>query len=96
MMSDRLSDAEFDELKRQRDASLSAALRALFDEKGWDPDKAFVHTSGSSGCYCACASRGPCQHEWNGPWRDFDDGRGGETTCSKCGAGSMSHDMWLY
>ena len=30
-----------------------------------------------------------CDHEFAG-WREFDDGRGGEQICSKCGAGAMS------
>ncbi len=94
----RPTEPEFTELKRQRDESLQSELSRLFEEKGWDPAKATVHvyTNGPADCYCACGTGGPCQHEWNGPWREFEDGCGGETTCSRCGYGSMSHDMWLF
>lgn len=32
---------------------------------------------------------GACQHEFKG-WREFDDGRGGERVCTKCGMGAMA------
>lgn len=35
-----------------------------------------------------------CSHEWGG-WRDFDDGRGGEQVCKKCGLGAMAHTLSL-
>ena len=35
----------------------------------------------------------PCEHEFGG-WRDFDDGRGGEQFCQKCGLGAMNWSMW--
>lgn len=31
-------------------------------------------------------------HEWGG-WREFDDGRGGEQFCQKCGLGAMGHTL---
>lgn len=31
-----------------------------------------------------------CDHDWQG-WRTFDDGRGGERVCTKCGMGAMHH-----
>ena len=34
-----------------------------------------------------------CEHEFSG-WREFDDGRGGEQFCQKCGAGAMAVDAW--
>lgn len=33
-------------------------------------------------------------HEFVG-WRDFEDGRGGETVCKHCGIGAMEHSMAL-
>ena len=33
-----------------------------------------------------------CEHDFKG-WRDFDDGRGGEQVCSKCGTGAMSDSL---
>ena len=34
-----------------------------------------------------------CEHDFQG-WRDFPDGRGGETVCVKCGVGAMAATMW--
>lgn len=34
----------------------------------------------------------PCDHDFGG-WRDFDDGRGGEQFCQKCGHGAMAWSM---
>ena len=31
----------------------------------------------------------PCQHDFQG-WREFEDGRGGETVCKHCGLGAMA------
>lgn len=33
-----------------------------------------------------------CEHDFQG-WREFDDGRGGETVCTKCGLGAMSWSL---
>jgi len=35
-----------------------------------------------------------CKHEWDGPERITDDGRGAELTCSKCGMGAMEDIIW--
>lgn len=98
-MTDRthgLTESEFAELKRKRDDALVADIRAFCEKQGWDPAHVRVHASPSrSGCYCACPD-GPCQHRWDGPWRDFEcegGGGGGEVTCSHCGLGSMSHSL---
>lgn len=40
----------------------------------------FVHVSPS------------CDHDFQG-WREFADGRGGETVCTKCGMGAMSWSL---
>ena len=34
----------------------------------------------------------PCEHEFGG-WREFEDGRGGEQFCQRCGLGAMAHTM---
>jgi hypothetical protein len=31
-------------------------------------------------------------HDWQG-WREFEDARGGETVCARCGMGAMSHSL---
>ena len=33
-----------------------------------------------------------CKHDFQG-WREFADGRGGESVCTKCGIGAMEHSM---
>lgn len=35
-----------------------------------------------------------CDHDFKG-WREFDDGRGGEQVCTKCGIGAMAHTLSL-
>lgn len=32
------------------------------------------------------------EHDFKG-WREFEDGRGGETVCSKCGMGAMAWSL---
>lgn len=34
----------------------------------------------------------PCEHDFGG-WRQFEDGRGGEQFCQKCGYGAMAWSM---
>jgi len=41
-----------------------------------------------------CQTREPCNHNFQG-WRQFDDGCGGETVCSKCGIGAMAYTLSL-
>ena len=43
---------------------------------------------------CGCGTHNKCEHEWGG-WRPFDDGRGGEQVCKKCGLGAMAHTLSL-
>ena len=33
-----------------------------------------------------------CAHEFQG-WREFADGNGGESFCSKCGMGAMAYSL---
>jgi hypothetical protein len=35
-----------------------------------------------------------CEHDFQG-WRMFEDDRGGERVCTKCGVGAMSHTLSL-
>lgn len=41
----------------------------------------------------ACGPNDQCEHDFKG-WREFEDGLGGETVCSKCGMGAMHHSLW--
>lgn len=92
MSRPRPTDAEFAELKRKRDESLNAAIDKLCAEQGWARDQTHVHVSGAGECYCDCPD-GPCQHIWNGPNVEFDDGQGVSRTCSRCGEMAFSHSM---
>jgi hypothetical protein len=86
----RPTDAEFDELKRKRDESIWAAAARVCVEQGWDPGEAHVHVSGAGACYCACPD-GPCQHVWDGP--EYEGENGSSVTCSRCGTPAIYHDM---
>lgn len=96
----RPTDAEFEELKRKRDESVSAIVDAACKSWGWDRDAVMFHASGSHGCYCACPD-GPCQHVWDGPQvplgleegEDESHAHGWARSCSLCGADAMSHSM---
>lgn len=46
-------------------------------------DKVFFHAS---------ADPDACKHDFKG-WREFADGLGGETVCSKCGMGAMAYSL---
>jgi hypothetical protein len=48
-------------------------------------------TEGPATTYAECGPvKSKCEHVWNGPFRAFPDGNGGEATCSKCGAGAFN------
>lgn len=58
-------------------------------------DPTTVHMCGPSNSKCKCqCPDGPCEHKWDGPWEEFDGGRGGTSTCSRCGTTSLSHALW--
>jgi len=82
---------DFAALRAKRDAALAVVVDEICERQGWDRGKVHVHVSPSrGGCYCACASGGPCEHEFAG-WRQSDDGLSGEQVCRKCGMGAMTH-----
>ncbi len=89
-MKPRPTDEEFEELARKRDAGIAEVVKATAAEMGWNPAEVKVHVSGSGGCYCDCPD-GPCQHIWDGP--PWEDEGAWSTTCSRCGAVAMFHDM---
>lgn len=88
----RLTETEFDELKRKRDEGISKIVGKALAHLGCAPDEqAQFHCHDyRADCYCACPD-GPCQHEWNGPWEESD--YGGSITCSRCGMDNMSHAL---
>ncbi|HQF32014.1 MAG TPA: hypothetical protein PLJ34_11275 [Hyphomicrobiales bacterium] len=90
-MTANVEKPDFDALRAARNESVAKVVARLCDEHGWDPNFAGT-TFDPNACYCACAEGGPCEHDFSG-WRDFDDGRGGEKVCSRCGMGAMSHTL---
>lgn len=86
----RPSDAEFEELKRKRDAAVSADVDRVCAEQGWDRSKVGFHASHAGACYCACPD-GPCQHIWDGA--DHEEETLISATCSRCGTVAAYHDM---
>ena len=86
----RPTEQEFEELKRKRDAAVSAAVDAICAKEGWDRGATQVHSSHADECYCACPN-GPCQHVWDGP--DYVEENCVSVTCSRCGAPAIYHDM---
>ena len=87
----RLTDEQFDDLKRKRDENLQRTIQSLCDDMGWKNPSVHISGGGSTAeCYCACPD-GPCQHDWSGPWVEFENG--GSTSCSRCGMLAMNHDI---
>lgn len=89
-MKGRPTEAEFDELKRNRDEHLAAIVRAAAEKMGADPTKITYHVSNAGPCYCGCPD-GPCQHIWDGP--EYREDCMSSVTCSRCGAPAIYHDM---
>lgn len=92
-----MSEPDFNKLRAERDAAIEKIVREVATK--WWGDKAaevaaahINYGGGTKECYCACADGGPCEHVFSG-WREFEDGRGGETFCEKCGTGAMSHSL---
>lgn len=84
---------DFEALRRRRNESVRDSMMTIAREMGWKEGDEPPTTSYDFGaCYCACASHGPCEHDFQG-WREFEDGLGGETFCSRCGMGAMGHSM---
>lgn len=81
---------DFEKLRAERNASVNAAIRKAAAELGVEMSEV-KSTFNPCACYCACASGGPCEHKWDGKVLEFESGW--TTTCSRCGATSMSHDM---
>lgn len=92
MTKPTLTDAEFDVLKRKRDAEIATVVEEMGKKLGWKPGDPLlhVHVSGAGECYCACPN-GPCQHKWDGP--DYVEGGMVSVTCSRCNTPAIYHDM---
>lgn len=71
--------------------STRETVKAALEATGQAPksadwlDNIFIH---------ATPKADACAHDFQG-WREFDDGRGGERVCTKCGIGAMAHTLSL-
>ncbi|MCA3109877.1 MAG: hypothetical protein ING91_19260 [Rhodocyclaceae bacterium] len=82
---------DFDALRAQRNAEVEKQLREFAEKHGWvlkDTRTSFDRNA----CYCACATGGPCEHQWDGKGWQSEDGCAWSATCSRCGGTAMSHD----
>jgi hypothetical protein len=87
----RTSDKpDFEALRAQRNDAVTAAVHAACAQHGRDVAKVET-TFNPNACSCACPG-GPCEHDFQG-WRKFEDGHGGDTVCTRCGMGAMSHSI---
>lgn len=92
-MRSRPTDEEFKDLKRKRAEAVRAAVKAFCDEHGWDSETVQFHSADTDAiCYCACPD-GPCQHIWDGPQYESEDGCMFSATCSRCDAVAAFHDL---
>lgn len=82
---------DFESLRAERNAAMERWIDEFCEKHG--QDRSQEQTSfDPEACYCACATGGPCEHDFQG-WRDFEDGSGGERICARCGLGAMSHSL---
>jgi len=90
MAHQRPTDAEFEELHRQRAESMTQLRASVAAKWGIDPNTIQMHDCGAGKCYCACPT-GPCQHVWDGP--EYTEENMSSVTCSRCGEPAIYHDM---
>lgn len=88
---------DFDALRTKRNAAVETMLREMHIKMGGDTDAPIRSNVDPHACYCSCGTdENLCEHDFQG-WRDIvdEDGavRGGETVCSRCGMGAMSHSL---
>lgn len=85
-----MSQPDFAALRAARNAAVQAETQRLAEEWGV-PLQSLRSSFNPAACYCACASGGPCEHDWDGQPCE-DDGLW-SCTCSKCGTLEMSHSL---
>ena len=88
-----MSTPDFEALRAKRNEAADAMLRKIHVSMGGDPSEPLRSNFDTSACYCTCGSENHvCEHTFKG-WREFEDGRGGEQVCERCGMGAMSHSL---
>lgn len=92
---------DFDALRAMRNAAIKCLVEAIAQVWGVQPEEVTVNCptqADPEACYCACATGGPCEHQFTG-WREIPAGEeglgggGGETVCERCGMGALAHDL---
>lgn len=58
-------------------------------------DGVTVMACGPHSATCECNCPDSCEHKWDGPVVEFDEGRGSTVTCSRCGMTAFEHSMWV-
>lgn len=81
---------DFEKLRAERNAMRRAFLEKMKSEGFELVDH--CADSDDSACYCACPD-GPCEHTWDGPEWQSQDGCQSSATCSRCGATALHHDL---
>lgn len=81
---------DFDALRAERNRRHDERAAQMRSE-GWT----VAHVNPDA-CYCDCTGGGPCEHDRNGPEWTSEDGLGSSTTCARCGAVAMLHDMRVF
>lgn len=87
-----MSAPDFDALRAERNARVERCMMEMAKELGWkEGDPPPTCSFDPEACYCACPD-GPCEHDFQG-WqeREVEGGVIGETVCTRCGMGAMSH-----
>lgn len=85
-----MSQPDFAALRAKRDAAIQRQMQVMADEWGV-PLQRLLTSHNTRGCYCACTTGGPCEHDWDG--EPYESDGLWTTTCSKCGATAFSHSM---
>lgn len=83
---------DFEALRAKRNQSVAEATQKLADEMDM-PIGSLQSNFNPNACYCACNGGGPCEHNWDGPVWESDDGCTSSATCSRCGCTAMSHSL---
>lgn len=83
---------DFDALRAARNQAVKESMQRLADEDGI-PFESLQTNFNPHACYCACGSGGPCEHKWDGPVWESEDGCMSSVTCSRCGGTAMSHSL---
>lgn len=87
-----MSEPDFDALRAVRNARAQERHQKLAEEYGI-PLQSLRSTFKPNACYCACTTKGPCEHKWDGEGYESEDGSMWSATCSRCGSTAFSHSM---